>query len=446
MEKQKGHVLVLSYPAQGHINPLLQFAKCLASKGLKASFATTHYTVNSIHAHGIDVFPISDGFDRGGFNQAPSLEAYLESFKIVGPKTVTELIQEFRGSTLPISCLVYDSLLPWGLEVAKSLGILAVVFLTNSASVCSIYRHIDRGLMTLPVKPEDVPVSMPGLPPLGYEDMPSFLVQPPNIYLTEIMEMFSSLDQNDWVFANTFEKLEYEVAKAMSGLWPVQMVGPMVPSAYLDEQIKKDTEYGGSLWEPGGSNYTKWLDKMPPKSVVYVSFGSMAHISAKQVEQIAWGLIESRISFLWVIREPENEKLLSELLHRLDDHMGLLVPWCNQLEVLAHQAVGCFITHCGWNSTLEALSLGVPVVAMPQWSDQPMNAKFVEEVLQGGKEIKRCVGEVMMEEKSKEFRMNALKWRDNAKNAVSPGGTSDENINKFVQVLLKSISAANLTC
>ncbi|CAK9177315.1 unnamed protein product [Ilex paraguariensis] len=248
MEK-RGHVLVLTYPAQGHINPLLQFAKRLASKGLKATFATTHYTVNSIHADGVDVRPISDGYDDGGFKHAPSVEAYLESFKTVGSRTVTELILEFKNSPSPVDCLVFDSLLPWALDVARELGVYGAVLLTNSASVCSMYWHIHQGLLGLPVKPENLPVVFPGVPPLGFSDMPSFLAQPADhsAYLATIMEKIECLDQHDWVFVNTFEELESELAKAMSGLWPVEMAGPVLPSAYVDGQIEGDTDYAPDL-------------------------------------------------------------------------------------------------------------------------------------------------------------------------------------------------------
>ncbi|KAK9278985.1 hypothetical protein L1049_028567 [Liquidambar formosana] len=213
MEKQRGHVIVLTYPAQGHINPLLQFAKRLASKGLKATLATTPYTINSIDVDTVGIEPISDGFDEGGFKQAPSTGAYLESFKTVGSRTLAELILKFHDSALPVNCVVYDSLLPWALDVARQFGIYAAAFLTNSASVCSMYWHIQHGLLTLPLRPETMPVSMPGLPPLGFSDLPSFLAHPArySAYLTMIMEQFSSFEQNDWVFANTFEELESEV-------------------------------------------------------------------------------------------------------------------------------------------------------------------------------------------------------------------------------------------
>ncbi|KAJ9173970.1 hypothetical protein P3X46_017052 [Hevea brasiliensis] len=131
--------------------------------------------------------------------------------------------------------------------------------------------------------------------------------------------------------------------------------------------------------------------------------------------------------------------------------MGLVVTWSPQLEVLAHKSVGCFLTHCGWNSILEALSLGVPMVAMPQWSDQPTNAKFVTDVWQVGvkvkadeygivtkEEIERCVREVMEGEKGNEIRKNSEKWKKLACMAVDEGGKSDKNIEEFVTKLVCS--------
>ncbi|XP_060669115.1 UDP-glycosyltransferase 74B1-like [Ziziphus jujuba] len=152
-----------------------------------------------------------------------------------------------------------------------------------------------------------------------------------------------------------------EEAKAISNLWPGKLIGPMVPSAYLDGRIDGDKE-------------TK-----PQNSVVYVSFGSMVSLTQKQMEEIAFGLQESNFHFLWVVRESERDKLPNGFIDSAKEK-GLIVGWCNQLEMLAHEAVGCFVTHCGWNSTLEGLSLGVPMVGMPQWADQFTDAKFVEEI------------------------------------------------------------------
>ncbi|KAK9995819.1 hypothetical protein SO802_020505 [Lithocarpus litseifolius] len=123
----------------------------------------------------------------------------------------------------------------------------------------------------------------------------------------------------------------------------------------------------------------------------------MADIIAEQVEEIACGLIASNMHFLLVAKDYRN-KFPIEFINAVQER-GLVVPWCNQLEVLAHQAVACFVTHCGWNSTLEALSPGVPMVTMPQWSDQPTSAKFVEDLWQVGvKAMKNKEGIVTWDE------------------------------------------------
>ena len=152
--------------------------------------------------------------------------------------------------------------------------------------------------------------------------------------------------------------------------------------------------------------------------MIYISFGSMSDITTKQADEIACGLIASNIYFLLVAKDSINN-LPIEFINSAQER-GLVVPWCNQLEVLAHQAVACFVTQCGWNSTLEALSLGVPMVAMPQWSDQPTNAKFVEELWQVGvkakknkeglvtrDELEMCIKEVTVGKRSEEIVKNA---------------------------------------
>lgn len=209
------HVMVLTYPAQGHINPLIQFTKLLASKGVKATLATTHYTATAIRAtgNGITIESISDGFDEGGFKQAPSLQAYLNSFKDIGSKSLTELILKFRNCGNPVDCLVYDSLLPWALDVANEMGVCKAAFMTNSASVCSLYWYLHHSLLSLPLTPDRFPLVLPGLPELRLYDLPSFIAYPFEFseYLGAIMDQFSTLEENDWVFINTFAQLESQV-------------------------------------------------------------------------------------------------------------------------------------------------------------------------------------------------------------------------------------------
>lgn len=212
-KKRIGHVVVLPYPSQGHINPLLQFAKRLASKGVKATIATTHYTVKSISAANVSVEPISDGFDRGGFAEAKNEDLFLKSLKSNGSRTLSQLVQKYKHSDSPVSCVVYDSFLPWALDVAKQHAILGAAFFTNSATVSGVFSHIHHGRLSLPFKLESMPLLIPGFPPLNLDDLPSFLKFPEGYpdYLAMKLSQFSNLDMADWIFGNTFEEIESQV-------------------------------------------------------------------------------------------------------------------------------------------------------------------------------------------------------------------------------------------
>ncbi|KAL2546969.1 UDP-glycosyltransferase 74B1 [Forsythia ovata] len=436
------HVIVLPYPSQGHINPLLQLAKRLAAKGVKATLATTFYTVESIRATNVVVKPISDGFDNGGFADAKKEDIYINSFRENGSRTLSELIEEYEKTDFPVNCIIYDSFLPWALDVAKKHGIYGASFFTNSAAVCAVFCHIHSGALTLPVVIKDKPLILPGLPPLNDCDVPGFIKAPESYpaYLAMKMSQFSNLDKADYVFVNTFQELEGREAKSVSNMWPAKLIGPMVPSAYLDNRIEEDKGYGASLWKPLSEQCSTWLKTKPNKSVIYISFGSMVQLTSKQMEEMAWALMCTNSYFLWVVRETERNKLPTGFIDSTKGK-GLIVSWCNQLEMLAHQAIGCFVTHCGWNSTIEGLSLGMPMVGMPQWSDQMTDAKFIEDVWGVGvrakedefgivrrEELLYCLKQVMEGERNEEIKMNARKWKELAKEAIDEGGSSDKSI------------------
>ncbi|KAE8653780.1 protein NLRC3-like [Hibiscus syriacus] len=284
----KGHIVVLPYPSQGHINPLLQFAKRLASKGVKATLATTRYTLHFISA-------LTSGSNRLG-----------------------RLRRRRFFSTA------------WDLRGC---------FFTNSATVCNIFAHVQHGLLVLPLDRETMPLVLPGLPPLNSRDLPNFLRFPDSYpaYLAMKLSQYSNLNEADWE------------ARGVSEIWPAKLIGPMVPSAYLDERIKGDRGYGSSLWKPLSDECMEWLETKPSNSVVYVSFGSMVSLSEEQIKEIAWSLKESNMYFLWVVRDTEQRKLTQWFIEYSGREKGKVVTWCNQLEMLAHRTVGCFVTHCGWN-------------------------------------------------------------------------------------------------
>ncbi|KAL7201231.1 hypothetical protein ACSBR1_033022 [Camellia fascicularis] len=383
----KAHVLVLPYPAQGHINPMLQFSKRLVARGVKATLANSVYISKSMHKDPIstiDTDTFSDGHDDGGYDKAESPEAYLTKLRDVGSRTLASLIEKLDGLGRPVDALIYDGFLPWALDVAKELGILGVVFFTQTCAVNSIYYHVHEGLLSLPFSPDST-ILLPGLPPLEPCETPSFVYAyglHPSFY-DLLVNQFCNVDKADWVLFNTFYELEKEVVDWMAKFLPLRTIGPTIPSMFLDKRLQDDTEYSLSIFKPNTGTCMNWLEERSNGSVVYVSFGSLAELRVDQMEELAWGLGDSNCHFLWVVRSKEEAKLPKDFVRETSEK-GLVVSWCPswcpQLQVLAHKAVGCFVTRCGWNSTLEALSLGVPMVAMPQWTNQNTNAKYVIDV------------------------------------------------------------------
>ncbi|XP_019160273.1 PREDICTED: UDP-glycosyltransferase 74F2-like [Ipomoea nil] len=449
MEREKrAHIVAIPYPSQGHINPMLQFCKRLVSKGLKTTLAITTFISNSMKpvsdAVGIDI--ISDGCDDAGFLQADSVPDYLNRFQVAGSKTLADLIERYKNSDSPVDCVIYDSFMPWALDVAKSHGLFAGCFFTQACAVNYVYYCAHHGILQLPVT--SPPVRIPGLPALELRDMPSFIYVHGSYpaYFELVLHQFLNVEKADCVFVNSFYKLEAQVVDTMSKMSPVIPIGPTVPSLYLDNRVKNDSEYGINLYHMDPTKSIDWLNTKPEGSVIYVAFGSMASVDQKQMEELAWGFKNTNTYFLWVVRDSELPKLPENFLG--DDDKALIVNWSPQLKVLASKAVGCFFTHGGWNSTIEALSLGVPMVAMPQWTDQTMNAKLIVDVWKVGKrvrvgedgvvsrgEIEGCVREVL---EGKEMKENAMKWSHLAKEAVSEGGTSDKVIDEFVSTLTTS--------
>eukprot|EP00261_Vitis_vinifera_P003671 XP_002269003.2 PREDICTED: UDP-glycosyltransferase 74G1 [Vitis vinifera] len=453
MEKEKrthkSHCIVLPYPSQGHINPMLQFSKRLVHNGAKVTLVPTCFISKSLLGDSgpITIETISDGYDEGGFAQAESGGAYMERFRVVGSETLGSLIEKLKSSGCPVDCVVYDAFLPWALDVAKKFGLVGAVFFTQSCTVNNIYYHVHQGMLTLPLSEPEVVV--PGLFPLQACDLPSlvYLYGSYPDFFNMLVNQFSNIEKVDWVFCNTFYKLEEKVVDWMAKICPLRTIGPTLPSAYLDKRLGDDKDYGLNMLKPVTGACMEWLDSKPNGSVVYASYGSFAKLEPEQMEELAWGLRRSNAYFLMVVRESEQAKLPQKFKEETAEK-GLVVSWCPQLEVLAHRAIGCFLTHGGWNSTLEALSLGVPMVVAPLWIDQPTNAKFVEDVCGVGlraraddkgivrrEVLEDCIGKVMGSDGLKEIKNNALKWKNLAREAVDEGGSSDKCIDEFVAKL-----------
>ncbi|KAL8048585.1 hypothetical protein ABFX02_07G075500 [Erythranthe guttata] len=463
MEQQR-HVLLVTFPVQGHINPSLQFAKRLTAMGIKVTFATSLYARRRMSRtaaglpKGVTFAAFSDGYDDGFNPGNDDAGKYMTEIRSRGSQSLRDTILAAAEQGCPVTQLVYTLLLPWAPEVAREFHVPSALLWIQPATVLNIYYYYFNGYGDeIAANSNDATwqIQFPGIPALNFSkrDLPSFILPSSSdkhsVELPSFKEQLETLDAEKTkpkVLVNTFEALEPHALKSIDN-YELIGVGPLIPSAPSDKSFR------GDLFEKSDDNSVElWLNAKPESSVVYVSFGSILKLPKAQMEEIAKGLLESDRPFLWVIRinednknEEEEEKLscLDEL-----EKIGKFVPWCSQLEVLTHASVGCFVSHCGWNSTLESLSSGVPVVAFPQWTDQGTNAKLIEDVWKSGVrvrgvggdgvvesgEIKRCIEEVMDGGKrSRELRANAREWKSLARGAMDENRSSCKNLKAFLE-------------
>ncbi|XWS13328.1 hypothetical protein CRYUN_Cryun36dG0028200 [Craigia yunnanensis] len=455
------HFLLVTFPAQGHINPTLQFAKRLIRIGASVTFVTTVSARRRMTkvptAHGLSFLTFSDGYDEG-LKPGDDRDHYMFEFKRRGKETLADLIVNSDNEGKPITCIVYSLLLHWAMMVAREHHIPSAVLWIQPATVLDIYYYYFNGYEeTIKCQAGDLPskclIELPGLPPLSSCDLPSF-VTPSNPYasaLSLFQEQFEVLaeETNPKILVNTFYALEPAALKAIE-MFKMIGIGPLIPS-FLDGKDPSDSSFKADLFQCS-KDYVQWLDSKPKSTVIYVSFGSIAALAKQQMEEIARALLASGRPFLWVIRNEkqngEEEKEEDKLSCKEElQQFGMIVPWCSQVEVLSHPSLGCFVTHCGWNSTLESLVAGVPVVAFPQWTDQGTNAKLIEDVWKTGvrvtaneegiveyDEINRCLDLIMVDGKrANEVRRNVEKWKDLAREAAMIGGSLDRNLKTFVE-------------
>nr|QHB93528.1 AU1 [Ilex asprella] len=453
MEKEKAckaHVVVLAYHGQGHINPIVQFSKRLASKGIKVTVTTILSTTKTMQATAgsITFESIYDDCSEGGTAGAGGFKGFLDRFEASGSQNLTELIRKQENSDYPVKCLVYDANIPWASNIFKQFAIPGAAFFTQSCAAIASYYPMYCEMSGEPVPGPDFPLS--GLPAPVIPNMPSMgptTGRFPPMFLN-ILSQFTNIEKAEWVLFNSFDKLEEEVVKWMSNLWPIRTIGPTVPSIYLDKRVENDNGYGFNMYKPDTDACMKWLNTKETGSVVYVCFGSAASLHVEQMAEMAEALRQTSSSFLWAVKPSEQSKLPTNFVEETSEN-GLVVTWCPQLEVLAHQAVGCFISHCGWNSTAEAISFGVPMVAMPQFLDQMTNAHFVEQVwgvgvkpkadekgLTNSLEIGECINLIMNGERGQEIKKKAIRWKELAKQAIDEGGSSDKYIDEIVARLV----------
>ncbi|KAK7263198.1 hypothetical protein RJT34_30785 [Clitoria ternatea] len=461
-KEKKLHVLMVSMALQGHLNPMFKFAKFLISKGVHVTIATTedgryrmlkHTKNNSTNPNSeIQLEFFSDGLNID-FDRSDTV-SMIKTIREKGSKNLSNLIANLT-KVHHFSCAIVNPFLPWAIDVIVEHNIPCALLWIQACAVYSIYYRHFNGTNIFPnLEHPNEKVHLPGLPMLEVRDLPSFMLPSSPCHFRQVMmDLMKALSKVKWVFGTSFYEIEEEIVKSMDSLAPIVPIGPLVSPFLLGE--KETSDVSVDMWN-AEDHCIEWLDKKPISSVIYVSFGSILVLSQNEVNNIAAALKNINKAFLWVVKpadqggEKENSaaKLPNEFME-ITKKSGLVVKWCPQEKVLMHPAVACFVSHCGWNSMLETVVTGVPVVAWPSWTDQPTNATLIANVFQNGvkvncgddgiasaEEIERCIRDVTEGPHAEEIKKRAMELKESAKKTLKEGGTSSKNINQFISDLI----------
>ncbi|WVZ76893.1 hypothetical protein U9M48_024814 [Paspalum notatum var. saurae] len=436
------HVVVLPYPEAGNINPALQMAKLLHRHGAYVTFVNTEHNHRRVQAtEGAGAVRGREGFRfeaiPDGLSSEVADRAAQDSTIVLCVSITTRGAAPFRAllarlaadpGVPPVTCVLTTLLMSFALDVAREQGIPTMAFWTCSAASFLADMRLpeleDRGYV--PLKNEgyltnghlDTTVIdwIPGMPPIRLGDFSSFVrtTDPDDFCLRLIASEANNCKKADALVINTFDGLEADVLAA----------------------LRADNSTGLSLWKQD-AECLAWLDAQQPRSVVYVSFGSIAVVTPEQLAEFAWGLAASGHRFLWCIRDG---------LRRQTAGRCRVTAWCPQEQVLRHPAVGCFLTHSGWNSTCESMAAGVPMVCWPGFADQ--YTRYVCEAWGIGVRLDAEVKREQVAERvraamaSEEMRRDAAKWKAEAEAAAGPGGSSYQNLLAMVRALGSSSNSS----
>lgn len=258
---------------------------------------------------------------------------------------------------------------------------------------------------------------------------------------TCLQRILESARCSSGLIINTFDDLEdAEIRKIADGASvPVYAIGP----------LHKISPGAQSSLLAQDRTCLDWLDKQEVASVLYVSFGSLASMDQEELVETAWGLANSRVPFLWVIRpnlvQCSRKIVLPDGFEEETRGRGMVVSWAPQQEVLGHHAIGGFWTHNGWNSTLESICEGVPMICRPHFADQMINARYVQEVWKIGFElegklergmIESGVRKLLCQAEGEEMRQSARVLKNKATWCIEKGGTSETKIDLLVKHIM----------
>ncbi|GMN74756.1 hypothetical protein TIFTF001_052446, partial [Ficus carica] len=395
------HVVAVPYPGRGHVNPMINICRQIASRkpdNLLITFVVTEEWLGLI---GPDPTTAPDNLRFATIpNVVPSVHDRAKDIiafvKAVWTKMEAPFEELLDRLEVPVSAIVADNNLFWAFDFANRRNIPVASLWTMSASVFSVFYHFDLlkqnghyPVDDLSEKGHEVVDYIPGIPTTRLADLPGELLRTDNSnekikqkLLETTWRVYKA--QAQYLLSTSVYELESQVIDVLKAQFPfpVYTIGPSIPYSQLDQTCNASQSNNVP-------DYLKWLDSQPKESVLYVSFGSSLSVASAQLDEIVAGLKISGTRYLQVVR-GDASKIVEE--YGNCEELGFVVPWCDQLRVLSHASIGGFWTHCGWNSTLEAVFCGVPILTFPIAWDQVSNSKQIVEDWKIGYKVKKGIG------------------------------------------------------
>ncbi|RCV34618.1 hypothetical protein SETIT_7G173500v2 [Setaria italica] len=420
-------VLLVPFPAQGHVTPMLQLARALAAHGVAATVAVPDFIHRRISGGGcaaaacggVALASIPSGIaeDGSGSDAAPGFAVIVHAMEHHMPAHLERMLTSPPRSRPPVACVVVDVLASWAVPVAARCGVPAVGFwpamLASYRIVAAIPELIEKGLISesgTPISSSDSSDGDDEQQDAGDQMIRGLKILPAQVELragelpwlvgdsATQRSRFAFWLQNlhrarsfRWVLVNSFPGEAgvaagddvHRLARQSPQVLPV---GPaLLPGGTKHQQQQppcgnNNDGKNPSMWR-ADSTCIGWLDAQRAGSVVYVSFGSwVGSIGPDKVRELALGLEATGRPFLWALKRDPSWRagLPEDFAERVAAAgRGKLVDWAPQEDVLRHGAVGCYLTHCGWNSTLEAIRHGVPLLCYPVSGDQFINCAYI---------------------------------------------------------------------
>nr|BBC62110.1 glucosyltransferase 10 [Nemophila menziesii] len=469
MEKKTTTIVLYSSPGIGHLVAMVELGKLIMNR--EPSFSIIIFVYSAPYSTGSTspyITHVSTTTPAITFHHLPivSLPPNLdvtnlayEIPKFNNPNLKLALEAIISNESTHLKAFITDFFCNVAIEVSSDLQIPTYFFFPPSASSMCHFLYLPTFHETVPendLQDPNIYMYFPGLPPIHSLDMPKFLVYRSKLLYKEFLNASKQMNKSCGIMMNTFESLEPKAVKALNqGLCtpgvqtpPLYFIGPLIATGDKDNS---------------GHECFTWLNSQPSKSVVFLCFGSLGSFKEDQCKEIAIGLEKSGHRFLWVVKSPPNDDESTRLLSPSEPDLNVLLPegflertkdrglvvksWAPQLAILKHDSIGGFVTHCGWNSVLEAICSGVPMLAWPLYADQRLNRVFmveemkvalpVNESLDGfvtASEIEKRVKELMDSETGQAIKEHVKIISEDAKSALAENGSSHFSLTKLLNI------------